>query len=161
MALFYTVGGLVIIFLNRAQIPDAFTSIFREAFSLRAAGGGAAGTVMANAVRFGVARGVFTNEAGLGSSVIINSASNVKEPVQQGMWGIFEVFFDTIVMCAPWRRGRRAACCCGVFVGLRAIWRRFHIDCGLLLCICNYFRLVVLWRPCGRIHVRQTCADAV
>ena len=99
MALFYTVGGLVIIFLNRAQIPDAFTSIFREAFSLRAAGGGAAGTVMANAVRFGVARGVFTNEAGLGSSVIINSASNVKEPVQQGMWGIFEVFFDTIVMC--------------------------------------------------------------
>ena len=43
--------------------------------------------------------GVFTNEAGLGSSVIINSASNVKEPVQQGMWGIFEVFFDTIVMC--------------------------------------------------------------
>lgn len=99
MALIYTLGGIIIIYINRQGIPNALQSIFSEAFSLRAVGGGAGGYAMMNAIRFGVARGVFSNEAGLGSSVIVNSASNVKEPVHQGMWGIFEVFADTIVMC--------------------------------------------------------------
>ena len=98
-ALFYIAGGLAVLVLNRQRIPAALASIFAEAFSLRAVGGGAGGYAMMYAVRFGVARGVFSNEAGLGSSVIVNSASNVKEPVRQGMWGIFEVFADTIVMC--------------------------------------------------------------
>lgn len=99
MAVVYTVGGLAVLVMNRAQIPAAFSSIFTEAFDLRAAGGGIGGYAMMHAVKFGFARGIFSNEAGLGSSVIVNSASNVKEPVQQGMWGIFEVFADTIIMC--------------------------------------------------------------
>lgn len=99
MAITYTVGGILIICLNWRGIPGAFAAILSDAFSLRAAGSGAIGFLLSDAVRYGVARGVFTNEAGLGSSVIVNSASNVKEPVRQGMWGIFEVFFDTIVMC--------------------------------------------------------------
>ncbi|MEM1484768.1 sodium:alanine symporter family protein [Oscillospiraceae bacterium PP1C4] len=99
MALFYTFGSISIIGMNYQQIPAAFDSIITEAFSLKSIGGGVGGYVMMNAIRFGVARGVFSNEAGLGSSVIVNSASNVKEPVQQGMWGIFEVFADTIIMC--------------------------------------------------------------
>lgn len=99
MALFYTIGGLIVLIRNRAQIPAVFSSIFSEAFSLRAVGGGVGGYAMMNALKFGVARGVFSNEAGLGSSVIVNSASNVKDPVQQGMWGIFEVFADTMIMC--------------------------------------------------------------
>lgn len=99
MALVYTIGGLAVLIMNRSQIPAAFSSIFTEAFDLRAAGGGVGGYMMMNAIKFGVARGIFSNEAGLGSSVIVNSASNVKEPVQQGMWGIFEVFADTIIMC--------------------------------------------------------------
>lgn len=98
-ALFYIAGGLAILVINRQRIPEALSSIFTGAFSLRAAGGGAGGYAMMHAIRFGVARGIFSNEAGLGSSVIVNSASNVKEPVRQGMWGIFEVFADTIVMC--------------------------------------------------------------
>lgn len=99
MALGYLGGGAIILFLNYTQIPDAFASIFAEAFSLRAAAGGVGGTMMAQAMRYGVARGVFSNEAGLGSSVIVNCASDIKEPVQQGMWGIFEVFADTLVIC--------------------------------------------------------------
>lgn len=99
MAVFYMIGGIVIIAINWRGVPAAFSEIFTEAFSLRAAAGGVGGYVIMQAIRFGVARGVFSNEAGLGSSVIVNSASNVKEPVQQGMWGIFEVFADTIVMC--------------------------------------------------------------
>ena len=54
---------------------------------------------IARAMRYGIARGIFSNEAGLGSSVMVNSASNVKEPVKQGMWGVFEVFTDTLVVC--------------------------------------------------------------
>ena len=99
MAVFYALGGLIIIAVNWRGLPQALSSIFTEAFSLQSMGGGVGGYVMMNAIRYGVARGVFSNEAGLGSSVIVNSASNVKDPVQQGMWGIFEVFIDTIVCC--------------------------------------------------------------
>lgn len=99
MAIFYIVGGLAIIILNIDGIPAAFGMIFRSAFNFRAAGGGFLGYTISQAIRFGIARGVFSNEAGLGSSVMVHSASDVKEPVVQGMWGIFEVFADTIVIC--------------------------------------------------------------
>ena len=67
--------------------------------SAKAAAGGAFGYSVMRAMKLGFARGIFSNEAGLGSSVMVHAASNVKEPVQQGMWGIFEVFADTIVVC--------------------------------------------------------------
>ena len=75
--------------------------LFRSefAFGIRAIGGAALGIAVKSAVTWGFKRGVFSNEAGLGSSVIVHSAANVKEPVRQGMWGIFEVFTDTIVVC--------------------------------------------------------------
>jgi AGCS family alanine or glycine:cation symporter len=99
MAIFYILGGLVVIFANAGKIPGAFSLIFSEAFSFRAAGGGVLGYGIASAMRRGISRGVFSNEAGLGSSVMVHSASDVEEPVIQGMWGIFEVFADTIVVC--------------------------------------------------------------
>ncbi len=99
MAVFYIVGGLAIIIVNIKEVPAAFGMIFRGAFNLKAAGGGFLGYTVAQAMRFGIARGVFSNEAGLGSSVMVHSASDVKEPVVQGMWGIFEVFADTICIC--------------------------------------------------------------
>lgn len=99
MALFYMLGTLAIIAMNYQHIGGAFGMIFSGAFNLQAIGGGILGTVMANAIRYGLARGVFSNEAGLGSSVMVHSSSDVKEPVRQGIWGIFEVFFDTIVIC--------------------------------------------------------------
>ncbi|HIS68438.1 MAG TPA: sodium:alanine symporter family protein [Candidatus Gallacutalibacter stercoravium] len=99
MALFYLVGGLVVIFAHVDRIPSAVQSIFQQAFSLQAAAGGVGGTVMQQAVKYGIARGVFTNEAGLGSSPIVHAAADAQEPAEQGMWGIFQVFLDTIVMC--------------------------------------------------------------
>ncbi|MBR1691884.1 MAG: alanine:cation symporter family protein [Lachnospiraceae bacterium] len=99
MALTYILGALIVIFSNVTAIPSAFASIFTNAFNLRSAGGGAAGFTIMIAMRRGISRGVFSNEAGLGSSVMVHSASDVKEPVVQGMWGIFEVFADTLIVC--------------------------------------------------------------
>lgn len=99
MAFIYIAGGLIIILSNYEALPGAIASIFREAFRFKAAGSGVAGYGISLAMQKGVSRGVFSNEAGLGSSVMVNSASDVKEPVIQGMWGIFEVFADTLVMC--------------------------------------------------------------
>ncbi|MEG1179862.1 MAG: amino acid carrier protein, partial [Oscillospiraceae bacterium] len=99
MALFYIVGASIIFFKNFRQIPYVFSSIFTNAFSFMSIGGGIGGYAIKRAVTMGLKRGVFSNEAGLGSTVMVNSASDVKEPVVQGMWGIFEVFFDTIIVC--------------------------------------------------------------
>jgi len=95
MAGIYIIGALVIMFMNIDTLGAVFTSIFKYAFTARAGIGGAIGI----AIKMGFKRGIFSNEAGLGSSVMVHSASNVKEPVAQGMWGIFEVFFDTIIIC--------------------------------------------------------------
>ena len=99
MVILYLVGTLVIIIMHAGQIPAVFVSIFRGAFAMKSAAGGIVGSGIALAMQMGMKRGVFSNEAGLGSSVMVHSSSNVKEPVRQGMWGIFEVFADTIVVC--------------------------------------------------------------
>jgi len=99
MALAYIAGALVIVIINIGQAGAVFGSIFKGAFTLDAAAGGAIGYGIKMAIQWGFKRGAFSNEAGLGSSVMVHSSSNVKEPVRQGMWGIFEVFADTIVVC--------------------------------------------------------------
>lgn len=99
MAIFYILGCLIIFVMNFRHIPYVFASIFKSAFSFTAVAGGVGGYIIKRAVTMGFKRGVFSNEAGLGSSVMVNCASDVKEPVIQGMWGIFEVFFDTIIVC--------------------------------------------------------------
>ncbi len=99
MALLYIVGALVVCVLNINQFGAVFASIFKGAFAMKAVGGGIVGSGIKLAITWGMKRGVFSNEAGLGSSVMVHSSSNVKEPVRQGMWGIFEVFADTIVVC--------------------------------------------------------------
>ena len=99
MAIFYIIGALVIIVMNITKVGPAFAAIFKGAFNFKSAAGGVGGAVIAQAMQWGFKRGVFSNEAGLGSSVMVHSASNVKEPVVQGLWGIFEVFADTIIVC--------------------------------------------------------------
>ncbi|EXJ23929.1 Sodium/glycine symporter GlyP [Alkalibacterium sp. AK22] len=99
MAAVYILGGLLIIALNITQVPAAFGIIFRDAFTGSAAAGGFVGATMTMAIRFGIARGVFTNEAGLGSAPIAHAAATTDHPVRQGLWGIFEVFADTLVLC--------------------------------------------------------------
>lgn len=99
MVIAYLAGTLIIIVMHFKAIPAVFVSIFQGAFGLKSAAGGVVGSGIALAMQMGMKRGVFSNEAGLGSSVMVHSSSNVKEPVRQGMWGIFEVFADTIIVC--------------------------------------------------------------
>ena len=99
MALAYVVGALAVCIINAGNIGPAFAAIFKGAFGMRAVAGGIVGSGVKMALTWGMKRGVFSNEAGLGSSVMVHSSSNVREPVRQGMWGIFEVFADTIVVC--------------------------------------------------------------
>ena len=99
MALLYIVGALTVVGVHITAVPAALAAIVKGAFGLQAVGGGVVGYGLSRAVTWGFKRGAFSNEAGLGSSVMVHAASNVKEPVQQGMWGIFEVFADTMVVC--------------------------------------------------------------
>ncbi len=99
MVIIYLVGTVAICLMHITTIPAVFVSIFKGAFGMKSVAGGIVGAGVAQAVQMGMKRGVFSNEAGLGSSVMVHSNSNTKEPVRQGMWGIFEVFADTIVVC--------------------------------------------------------------
>ncbi len=99
MVVLYMLGTIVIFFMNITTIPAVIVAIFKGAFAMQAVGGGIVGSGIKLAVEQGMKRGVFSNEAGLGSSVMVHSNSNVREPVRQGMWGIFEVFADTIIVC--------------------------------------------------------------
>lgn len=99
MAILYIIGALIVIVAHGNMIPAAFVSILKGAFSAKSATGGVVGYGIQMAITWGFKRGAFSNEAGLGSSVMVHSSSNVKEPVRQGMWGIFEVFADTIIVC--------------------------------------------------------------
>ncbi len=99
MVVLYMIGALVIFFSNIQSAGLVFKSIFGCAFGIKAVEGGFVGVTVKSVITWGFKRGVFSNEAGLGSSVMVHSCSNVREPVRQGMWGIFEVFADTIVVC--------------------------------------------------------------
>lgn len=99
MSLLFIIMSVVIIIINAKAIPETFRVIFTSVFSTKALAGGVGGYAFSQIIKKGMARGVFSNEAGLGSSVIAHSASEVREPVMQGLWGIFEVFFDTFIIC--------------------------------------------------------------
>lgn len=98
MAVIYIIGSLIVIALNIGQIGSAFGQIFYYAFNPMAATGGFAGSAVAASIRFGIARGIFSNEAGLGAASIVHAQAK-NSPTRQGMWGIMEVFIDTIVVC--------------------------------------------------------------
>lgn len=100
MAAFYIIGALIIILLNISKLPSAIGMIINQAFTGSAAAGGFAGATVMMGMRYGVARGIFSNEAGLGSAPIAHAAATTDHPVRQGLWGIFEVFMDTIVICS-------------------------------------------------------------
>ena len=99
MAVVYCIGSIIILCFNINTLGAIFSAIFKFAFTPAAFLGGGLGVLIKKTMTQGFKRGVFSNEAGLGSSVLVHSSSNVKEPVKQGMWGIFEVFFDTFVVC--------------------------------------------------------------
>lgn len=99
MALIYIVATLCVIISHASHIGEVLSAIFRSAFSPTALGGGMTGVAVSLAMKKGVGRGVFSNEAGLGSAPIAHAAADTDSPVKQGMFGVFEVFADTIIMC--------------------------------------------------------------
>lgn len=99
ISLIYVAGCVGVIIINAANLPSAFTRIISEAFDFRSVSGGFFGSAMMSGMSWGVRRGIFSNEAGLGSSVMLNSATSSDDEEKQGMWAMLQVFFDTIVMC--------------------------------------------------------------
>jgi AGCS family alanine or glycine:cation symporter len=163
MAAFYILGGLVIIIINAAHIPEALRQIFGTAFTGTAAIGGFAGSTLKIAMTRGVARGVFTNEAGLGSAPIAHAAATTDHPVRQGLWGVFEVFVDTIVICSitalsilttgVWQNGGTgAALTTEAFShGLPGSWGGIIVSIGILLFA---FSTILGWEYYG-----ERCAE--
>ena len=100
MAIFYILGALIIIISKINLLPWAFGEIFKSAFTGRAAFGGFAGATVAQAMRFGVARGIFSNEAGLGSASIAHAVAQTKHPVRQGTIAMIGVMIDTLIICS-------------------------------------------------------------
>ncbi len=99
MVILFVAGSIIVLIAKAENIGASFAAIFKYAFTVPAAVGAAGGTLIKKVVTQGCKRGVFSNEAGLGSSVMVHSNSNVVEPVRQGLWGIFEVFADTMIVC--------------------------------------------------------------
>jgi alanine or glycine:cation symporter, AGCS family len=145
MALLYLGGGLVILIKYAGAIPAAFGLVIEGAFTGTAAAGGFAGSTIMMALRYGIARGLFSNEAGLGSAPIVHAAAQTDHPVRQGMYGIFEVFIDTVLICTMtgfvilvtgvWTEGiTGAALSAKAFeVGLPGTWGHIVVTGGIML----------------------------
>ena len=118
MAVIYIICALCVIGTNLGSVGKIFGMIFKGAFNAEAALGGAFGITIMQTIQKGVGRGVFSNEAGLGSAPMAHAASSEKDPVKQGMYGIFEVFMDTIVICTL----TALTLLCGVESGVAITW---------------------------------------
>ncbi len=99
MSIAYILMGIMMVLVNLNQVPNAFAMIFTNAFTGTAAIGGFAGAAVAQIIQTGMARSVYSNEAGWGTSPMIHASANTTHPVEQGLWGSFEVFFDTFIVC--------------------------------------------------------------
>lgn len=99
LSIVYIGVSVYVIVCNIENVPDAFSLILKDAFGIKAVGGGISGAVISKSINAGLRRGVFSNEAGLGSSAVLHSSADCNNPGQQGMWAVFEVFVDTIVCC--------------------------------------------------------------
>ena len=98
MGMFYIVSGLIVILYNFNQIGDVFSIIIKSAFTPQAAAGGFTGATIMQIMRYGLARGIYSNEAGLGTAAVAHAASQTNNPVKQALWGPVEIFFDTIII---------------------------------------------------------------
>ena len=158
MCVLYLLGSLFIVIRFLGQVPEVIAMVLRSAFEGQAAVGGFAGAGVAAAVRFGIARGLFSNEAGLGSAPIVHSSAITDHPVRQATYGIFEVFIDTFVVClltglvvlttGAWESGETgAALSAKAFeVGLPGAWGHLIASGGLILFA---FSTVIGWAYYG------------
>ncbi len=148
-------------------MPGVFVSIFEGAFSPTAVTGGVVGTMITSMHR-GVSRGIFSNEAGLGTGSIAHACADTDEPVHQGMFGIFEVFIDTIVICTLtalvilcsgvsrlWRGGRGGTHHPGFHGGIRQLGIGLYGGGDVLLCLFHYDRMGAVWYALHRVSVSE------
>lgn len=145
MAILYLGGGLTIVGMHAGDIPRVLGQVFDGAFTGTAATGGFAGSTIMMAMRYGIARGLFSNEAGLGSAPMVHAAATTDHPIRQAMYGIFEVFVDTILICTTtglvilltdtWSLGiNGAALSAKAFeVGLPGTWGSLVVTSGVML----------------------------
>ncbi|MBQ0778293.1 alanine/glycine:cation symporter family protein [Halopseudomonas sp.] len=143
MAIFYVGGGLIILIMHADRVPEAFGLIFYHAFNPIAAAGGFAGATIWAAMRFGIARGVFSNEAGLGSAPIAHAAAQTKDPIRQGTVAMLGTFIDTIIICSitglvimvtgAWQSGENGASMSALAFneGLPGGWGQYIVSIGL------------------------------
>jgi AGCS family alanine or glycine:cation symporter len=162
MALFYLGGGILILLTRIGEIPAALRLVFEGAFSGTAATGGFAGSTVMMALRYGVARGLFSNEAGLGSAPMVHATADTDHPVRQGLYGIFEVFVDTILICTTtglvilvtgaWDDGQTgAALSAQAFqIGLPGTWGHLIVTTGLVLFA---FSTIIGWSYYGETGI--------
>lgn len=162
MAIFYLAAGIFILARFADQIPGALTLVFESAWSGTAATGGFAGAGVMLALRYGVARGLFSNEAGLGSAPMVHAAARTDHPVRQGLYGIFEVFVDTILVCTTtglvilvtgvWTGGSTGAEMMGeaFALGLPGEWGHIIVTTSLVLFA---FSTVIGWSYYGETGI--------
>jgi AGCS family alanine or glycine:cation symporter len=162
MALLYLGGGLVILIRFAGELPAAFSLVLSSAFTGTAATGGFVGSTVLLAMRYGIARGLFSNEAGLGSAPIVHAAARTDHPVRQGLYGIFEVFVDTILVCTTtglailvtgvWSNGDTGAALSGqaFSVGLPGTWGNVVVTTSLALFA---FSTVIGWSYYGETAI--------
>lgn len=162
MAILYLGGGLLILLRFAPAIPAALALVFEGAFTGTAAAGGFAGSTIAMALRYGVARGLFSNEAGLGSAPMVHAAAQTDHPVRQGMYGIFEVMVDTILVCTTtglaiiatgvWSSGATGAALSGeaFSVGLPGTWGNLVVTTSLVLFA---FSTIIGWSYYGETGI--------
>ncbi|MDO5650408.1 MAG: amino acid carrier protein, partial [Gallicola sp.] len=134
----YVVAGLAVLILNITKVPGAFVLIFSSAFRPMAATGGFAGATLVQVITMGTARGLFSNEAGMGSSPMLHVSSKTDDPGEEGIWGVTEVFFDTMIICTitaltilisgEWDSGAS-----GVALTMRAFTVALNNDIGALV----------------------------
>lgn len=157
MAVLYVVLGLGVMLLNAGKVPGVFAMIVQSAFSPAAFTGGIVGSMFTSMKR-GVSRGIFSNEAGLGTGSIAHATADTKEAVQQGYWGIFEVFADTIVICTLTAMvilcsGRSRADHQRIYQSVWKLGLGLHSRCHVLFCIFDHHRLGILRNPLLRVSV--------
>jgi AGCS family alanine or glycine:cation symporter len=162
MAIVYILGGLFILVRFAGAIPSAISLVFDSAFNGAAATGGFAGSTIMMAMRYGIARGLFSNEAGLGSAPLVHAAATTDHPVRQGLYGVFEVFVDTLLICTTtglvvlatgaWDDGQTgAALSVKAFeIGLPGTWGDIVITVALVLFA---FSTIIGWSYYGETGI--------
>jgi AGCS family alanine or glycine:cation symporter len=162
MCAVYVGGALVVVVRHLPEIGRVVQLVLDSAFSGHAAAGGFAGATVMNALRYGVARGLFSNEAGLGSAPIVHSSAKTDHPVRQALYGVMEVFIDTLVVCLltglvilttdAWKSGDTgAALAARAFaIGLPGEWGHFVVSSGLILFA---FSTIVGWAFYGETGI--------